>query len=231
MIEGRTFVNKFSNELNCCYENEDDGVFYTIERFEHFLITLNNHIDNINSNIIKDIKKEDYEVAMNILNQHETVNNLCYFKNTILKSQVVAIYSYLELKLEQITTISKDHIRTIKGVKYYKNGDSDVEMYHKFLISEIIPDLAVYEFEKIINWQKIRKNIVHNKKFEELKIDLSSYPSLKEEFGLLKITDISDIREFIKLTGIYLKTIVDLINKKFNLIQYSTASPVKRNLI
>ncbi len=52
MIESREFLNQFSIELNCCAENDNDGIFMTIRRLKQFVSTLKEKIDQDNKEII-----------------------------------------------------------------------------------------------------------------------------------------------------------------------------------
>ena len=220
----RNFINPFSNELNFCYENDEDGVYFTIRRFEQFIYTLEKKIAEDNENILKELEDEDEDVVRSILNQYDVQNSLHYFNDTILKSFIVSIYSYFEHKLKQISEISEKYLQPSKNIKNFKNGVSDIEKYNSFLCSEIIPDLISLDldFQKIKKWKELRRLIVHyNSIIDGSNLDLSTYNSINDEYGVIKITDNKDILDLLNQIEIYLKAVITLINDKYKLVVYS----------
>ncbi len=226
MIESREFFDKFSTELNCCAENENDGIFMTISRLKHFVSTLKEKIDQDNKEILSSIKNEEHEIACSLLNQSEVISRLDYFSDILLQSSIVTIYSFLEYKLSQVAKICEEQLTPIGKIKSYeKNGIklvSAIEKYNSFLKSEIIVDLELYSenFREILKWNNARKYIVHKSKRNATNLDLSNFNSMTFEYGTLHIKDESEIFDFLILIEDYLAKVVDLINTKYLLIQY-----------
>lgn len=227
MITGRHFKTPFSMDLNECNENDFDGVFYTIIRFEQFIITLKKKIDSDNQEILDKLKNEEDINSLNI-SPFELTNCLDYFSDNLLKSFIVSIYSYFEHKLEQISEISQHHLSTAKKIKDYKRnsdgkGASDIEKFNSYLKFEIIPDLHQHDliFQEILKWKDLRKRIVHNNSFvDKNSVGIDSFSSIKIENDYIKITDEHDLLQFLKLIDKYLNAIFALINTKYDLIEY-----------
>jgi len=108
MFEARTFLNPFSIELNDCNENDEDGVYITVKRFEQFICNLEKKIGEDNGRILIEIQKEESDIAISMLNQLDVSNSIHYFNDTILKSFVVSIYSFFEYKLQEYQQFVSD---------------------------------------------------------------------------------------------------------------------------
>lgn len=231
MIKIRNFKNEFSGELNECNENKDDGVYYTIRRFEQFIITIDDKIEQDNREIMEIIKNTDEDFAVSYLSQLDISNSLHYFKDTILKSLIVSVFSYFEFKMNQFSQITEKHVPVKQKIDSFKKIEnkyvSDIEKYNAFIISEIIPELKCFysEFEQIKIWKNIRKPIVHhNSVVNRIKIDFSKFTSFQVYLEKLEIQNNKDILDFLCLIEYYLNTIIELINKKYDLIEYNTVN-------
>jgi hypothetical protein len=217
----RNFEGDFSLELNGCYESESDGVFISILRFKYFQKSLIEKIESDNQLIINELKNEDYEVARSMRNQFDVSSKLDFFIEQILKSNVVAIYSYFEFKLGNVSSICETNIHPKKKMKSFTKG-SYIEKYNSFLISEIIPDLIDHSsiFQKILTWKDIRVDIVHfNSNIEKTNPENLSFSTLKTENGIIRFNNGDDILDLLDKIEKYLDTIVSLINSKYELIK------------
>lgn len=220
----RIFTSAFSLELNGCYENESDGVSISILRFKYFQKSLIEKIESDNQLILAELKNEDYKVARSIRNQIDVSSKLDFFIEQILKSNVVAIYSYFEFKLSEISTICEKNIHPKKKINQFKKEGrgSLIEKYCSFLISEIVPELSNYNslFEALLTWKDIRVDIVHyNSNVEKSNPVSSSFSALKTEYGIITFKNGDDIFGLLDQIEKYLDTIVNLINNKYQLIK------------
>jgi hypothetical protein len=216
----RNFESDFSLELNGCYENESDGVFISISRFKYFQKSLIEKIESDNQLILAELKNEDYEVARSMRNQTDVSFKLDFFIEQILKSNVVAIYSYFEFKLSEISTICEKNIHPKKKINQFKKG-SYIEKYNLFL-SEIIPDLIDHSsiFQEILTWKDIRVDIVHyNSNVEKTNPENLSFSTLETENGIIRFNNGDDILDLLDKIKKYLGAIVSLINSKYGLIK------------
>ena len=230
MFVARTFINPFSIELNDCNENDEDGVYMTVRRFEQFICNLKKKIDEDNERILCEIQKEEKDIAISLLNQLDVSNSIHYFSDTLLKSFIVSIYSFFEHKLNQISLICKRHLKLKTQTKNYakkvKGANSYIEKYNFLLTSEVIPNLKNYEskFDTIKKWKELRNLIVHNNSIIKSNYpDISSFPTISIVDEVIKIVGDKDVLDFLYLVEAYLKIVVDLTNEKYDLIKYSTA--------
>lgn len=205
----RIFTNEFSEELNGCYENECDGVLISIARFKYFQKSVIAKIESDNKIILSNLNNEEYEVANSMRNQFDNSTKLDFFIEHILKSNIVAIYSYFEFKVGEISTICEKNIHPKKKIKSFTKG-SYIEKYNSFLISEIIPDLTVDNslFKELSSWTEIRNGIVHNNS------------TLKTKNNILRFKNGDDIIKLLDIIEEYLNIIISLINSKYDLINY-----------
>lgn len=220
----RIFTSAFSLELNGCYENESDGVSISILRFKYFQKSLIEKIESDNQLIFAKLKNEDYEVARSMRNQIDVSSKLDFFIEQILKSNVVAIYSYFEFKLSEISTICEKNIHPKKKINQFKKEGrgSLIEKYCSFLISEIVPELSNYNslFEALLTWKDIRVDIVHfNSNAEKTNPENLSFSTLKTENGIIRFNNGDDILDLLDKIEEYLGAIVSLINSKYGLIK------------
>lgn len=200
----RNFEGDFSLELNGCYENESDGVSISILRFKYFQKSLIEKIELDNHLILEELKNEDYDVARSMRSQPDVSFKLDFFIEQILKSNVVAIYSYFEFKLGEISLICEKNNANYRKIECFKKNEgktvSIIQKYNSFL-SEVIPDLIDHSpiFQEILTWKDIRNGIVHDN-------------------STLK-TENDDILDLLNKIEKYLDTIVRLINSKHGLIK------------
>jgi hypothetical protein len=221
--KARHFKNEFSEEINSCNENESDGILITIRRFEYFIKSVSNQIESDNILIKNEINKEVFEVAISMRKQFNIDSNLNYFLDNILKSNLVGIYSYFEHTLKNISKICESNISTTKTLASFKNG-SLINRYNSFLIDQVIPLLSNenQSFERILVWNKLRNDIVHQnsfiEKFNPKDLVHNSLLIQEDTFQFLK-SDI--IIEFLHEIESYLFKIIKLLNEKYDLIEYS----------
>lgn len=222
----RNFKDDFSLELNYCYENESDGVFISISRFKYFQKSLIEKIESDNQLILEELKKEDHEVARSMHNQPDVSSKLDFFIEQILKSNVVAIYSYFEFKLGEISLICEKNKTNSRKIKCFEKKEgkpvSIIQKYNSFLISEIIPNLIHHNslFKDFLYWNKIRNSIVHNNStVKETNTKNLSFSTLETKNGIIRFNNGDDILELLDKIEEYLDTIVSLINSEYRLIK------------
>lgn len=217
----RSFKNSFSVEINDLNENEIDGIIITNKRFKYFIESVSQQIENDNKKILEEFQGEEYDVASSMLNQFHVDSNLNYFLDTILKSNLVAIYSNFENRLDEISEICKRNLPKTKCTCEFKNG-SIINKRNAFLKSEIIPkiDSLKSDFNQILIWNRIRNDIVHNNSITS-KFNPESYnhSSLIIEHNKILFKNSNIIIEFLELTSKYLMNIIDYINEKYQLIE------------
>jgi len=228
MFTARSFKNQFSIDLNNCNEDEFDGVTVNAMRFELFISSLNQKINEGNNKLLEEFKDEDEDVAWSMYNQFHVYNSLNYFSDSVLKAFVISIFSFFELKLKQFSEICEKQEFTTKKISDFKKTQkkvvSSIEKYNSFLISEVIPELSQLDsdFNELIIWKDLRNLIVHNNSIlKNHNIDLTTLKSIKIEYDKLKIVDNNDVLRFILLVEGYLEGIVYLINQKYNLCEYT----------
>ncbi len=229
MFVARTFTNPFSIELNDCNENNEDGVYMTVRRFEQFICSLKKKIDEGNERILFEIQKEENDIAISMLNQLDVSNSVHYFNDTLLKSFTVSIYSFFEHKLNQISLICERHLQLNTQIRNYaKTGkalNSLIEKYNFFLTAEVIPNLINYEskFNTIKKWKELRNLIVHdNSIIRNNEFDITTFSAIRIEDGVIKLHGDIDVLDFLYLVEAYLKIVIDLTNEKYDLINYSS---------
>jgi len=230
MFEGRAFKSDFANELNACYEDETNGVYATCLRFKQYVQTLKDKIEADNRRILAEIKGEDADVARSMLNQEDIDNQLHFFTDMLFQSAIVAIYSYCDIKLAELTRICAKHCTTKCSISWYGNKKhtadnktpSDIEKHHNFLKNEIIPELAGAGelFQQLLKWKDLRLFLVHKNETKFGLIDVSFFRSMKIEQNWISITNEQSVLDFIELTSEYLGSIVDLVNEKYQLVEY-----------
>lgn len=226
--KARHFKNQFSEELNYCNENDIDGIIITIRRFEYFIKSLTKKIENDNKLIQIEISKEqDANIAFDIQRQFNVDTNLNYFLDNILKSNLVGIYSYFEHILKRICEICESNLKTAKALKSYKkksNSGSYTNKYNLFLTDQIIPLLSKESgnFNRILIWNELRNDIVHRnssiERFNPQNLKHVSLIVVENTFRFLK-SDI--ILEFLSEIENYLNQIINLINERYDLIEYT----------
>lgn len=223
----RIFINDFSIQLNECNENDSDGISISILRFKYFQKALIEKIESDNKLILAELKNENYQVAESMRNEFDINSKLDFFIDQIIKSNVVAIYSYFEYKLGEISTICEKN-KNCKKIESFKKINNEtvsiIQKYNAFLISEIIPELSNHNslFEYLLTWKDIRVDIVHyNSNVEKSNPINSSFSNLKTEYGFIRFKNGDDIINFIDKIEEYLNTIVRLINSNYNLINYN----------
>ncbi|MDV7139478.1 hypothetical protein R3X28_11355 [Maribacter sp. TH_r10] len=220
--KARHFKNSFSEQLNSCNENEVDGIIITIRRFKYFIESISEQIDKDNKAIQIDLSNEDTEVALDMRMQFNIDSNLNYFLDNILKSNLVGIYSYFEYTLKKISKICESNLNPRKTLGSYKSG-ALINRYNSFLIDQVIPLLSAENahFEKILVWNQLRNDIVHQnsiiERFNPQDLKHSSLLIKRDSFQFLK-SDI--ILDFLFEIESYLYIIITLINKKHDLIEY-----------
>lgn len=201
--KSRKFKNSFSEEINSCNENEIDGIVITLKRFEYFIKSLAQQIEDNNANVLEEIKGEGYEISSSIKSQFNNDSNLNYFLESILKSYLVSIYSYFEHILKEISNICDNNLKPTNRLK--KPFNNYALKFNSFLKLEIITKLTEQDslFQNILKYKKIRNDIVHN--------------SGGTTFLNYKNSD--DVIEFLDLVKEYLNIIIEDINEKYQLIE------------
>ncbi len=227
MFESRQFKNQFAIDLNYCFENNVDGVYDTVRRFNQYLLTLQSRIEEDNKRIREEIRNESEDVALSMLNDESTQNQLYFFSDMLLQSTVVAIYSYLDIKLAELATICAKHSTKKCSINWYKYNKkketiSDIEKHHAFLQNEIIPELVGSDelFQQLLKWKNLRLFLVHKneKKFKDKDSDF--FRSIKVSKSGISFSSNDDILDFLKLVDDYLNAIVNYTNEKYDLVEY-----------
>lgn len=169
MVEGRILKNKFAEELINCLENDTNGTSVIFLRFEIYINQLSNQIKDTNTEIEEELNKIFDEEKNTFKHRPDIYNSLNYFNDLLLKTIFISSYSYLELKLSEISSICESEIPEIKNIKSFKKNISYVESFLKFLNSEVIsiPNFSVF-FSSIKHWKDLRNFLVHNKSLESL---------------------------------------------------------------
>ncbi|WP_320168180.1 hypothetical protein [Mangrovibacterium marinum] len=230
MFEGRKFKNDFANKLNACYEDETNGVYATCLRFKQYVQTLKDKIEDDNRRIMSEIKREDEDVARSMLNQEDNVNQLGFFTDMLLQSTVVAIYSYFDIKLAELARICAKHSTKKCSINWYGKKEhtndnrtpSDFEKHHAFLKNETIPELAGSEelFQQLLKWKNLRLFIVHKNETKFKEIDVNYFRSIGITQSWVSFNNEESVINFIELANRYLTSIVDLVNEKYQLVEY-----------
>jgi len=222
MIHGRKFINQFSEELNYCTENDNDGVYDIMIRFNQFVKTVEEKIDSDNTKILEELDKEDPRTAHSMLQQPHIINSLEYFKDIVFKSLFVSAYSYFEYKFLQIAKVCEKHVPKIQTIKEFKREIekqnqprmSSIEIT-KLYIEQFIPDLTAIDpdLEKIITFKKIRDIIVHENSEDTKQISTSIESITIDEDHKIQIVDRRFLVDYLQLVENYIINTVNILTK------------------
>lgn len=231
MFTGRSFNNEFAGVLNECIVNEGDGTYFIHLRFRHYLESLEKHINDDNELILEELKNDEPEVRSTMLKAPHIDNSLNYFKQELLASSLVAIYSYLDNKLDEIAKICKrflcQNISINKYKKIYKIPVSDLEKNLAFIYIEILKSDTPSLLSELIFIKEVRKKLVHNNFDKKI---LNPALLTKYNFQLFEsiiLLDLKGVNMFNDLSKLFIEELVDKINSKYELVTYFTSKYVE----
>lgn len=219
----RTFVNDFSIAINGLNENDYDGILITIERFRYYLSSISENITKENARIEGELKKENTDIRLDMMRQFDVETKLNHFLNLLLRSAVVSIYSYFEHSLYSIANVCETYLKPSKKLKTIKHGPL-IKRYYDFInqTNSIKNKKTEAAFREILIWNKLRNDIVHNNgQIDRFKSGMLSHKSIEVKVNQVIFKDVDVIIEFLELIALFLADIIDKINTKHKLIEYS----------
>jgi len=225
MFQARTYKNEFAKELNDVY---DYGAYFEAIRLQQFVSTIDIKINEDNEKIISDLAGEDPDVKTSILSQIDVSNSLFSFHDMLFKSLLITTYSLLENRLKEICNICANHNALPKYSTLRKNKYSsftDLSAPKEYFIDELKIDF--HEIEDLWNGLKkytiVRKSIIHYNceidPSEFLKYFESDKNIIIEDDGHIEILDKIFVIKFVKDSVNLLQSLIELINKKFELVK------------
>lgn len=228
MIRGRIFLNEFAADLNQIFDGDASsfGVHYDKFRLMQFVTTVNSKIEEDNKKILESVSHEDEEVAASILSQFHYDNSLHHFKDLLLKSIFVISYSLVEKRLFDTCIICGKHYPITDFKKFRKKHGqlSDLIIPQEYLKDQMKIDfhLIINEWDMLLNYQEVRKVIVHKGSEIEETQKLSFFskdPFLSLEDNFLKIIDEKFVENFLDLSSDFQLKLVHTINTQLNLVK------------
>lgn len=168
MLKGRKIpTSVFAIELNTWWEGAS-GISESEILFKYYVKKIDKLISLNNEALMAEFSEEIDDVKHSMLHQSEVNMSMNHFKQMLYESTFVSVNSYFQKKLEEIATIVKDNIKSIKKTyKQYKQDSdgltrSDLAAYIWFIHNEVVEVSDVESLiVKVNSWNLIRNHIVH----------------------------------------------------------------------